>query len=136
MASKSMIKNILYWSIPITYYFFCMYVLAFHERSLPLFPILMALMLHPLITIPMSIGARYVHKIGLNLFRLIPKIPSKWSDHSRNWLPYRVEPKRLKLQAFRNFRGRISKSVNYFNSNYLIEIISSPPKYIQSLKVQ
>ena len=48
-------RGVLYWTLPLSSYLFNMYIIAFSSTSLPLLIYLMAIMLHPAISIPMAV---------------------------------------------------------------------------------
>ena len=69
-----MLKSILYWTVPISCYFVCMYLIAFNGESLSLTPFMMGIPLTPFIAIPMSIGAKYLCKFLSIIFRSVPEM--------------------------------------------------------------
>ena len=59
-----MIKSIMMWMIPLLVFLVTMYMIAFKENSLVLIIFSMGIMLHPIVTIPISITVNFIsHRI-------------------------------------------------------------------------
>ena len=66
-SSAVMAKSIIMWMIPLLVFLVTMYMIAFKENSLVLIIFSMGIMLHPIVTIPISITVNYIsHLIKKN----------------------------------------------------------------------
>ena len=68
LVSKIMLKCVLYWSVPLLFYFGCMYVVAFCAKSLSISIFIMGITLHPFVAVPFAVGVNYLLQICSNLF--------------------------------------------------------------------
>ena len=76
--TAAMAKSIMMWMVPLLTFLVTMYMIAFKENSLVLIIFSMAIMLHPIITIPISITVNFIG-------HLINKCSSKKDCLSSRW---------------------------------------------------
>ena len=69
ITSKKLWEGVLYWLIPLTGYILCLTLFtAFNPSSVGIFTFTMGIMLHPLISIPMAINAKWISRIICFIF--------------------------------------------------------------------
>ena len=62
--TAAMAKSIMMWMVPLLVFLVTMYMIAFKENSLVLIIFSMGIMMHPIITIPISIAVNFIiHQI-------------------------------------------------------------------------